>query len=661
VTRGTATLFRLLLLLALLPSAATATTLAVTFFDTNTTDPKLEPLGRGLASMLITDLSPLEALQVVERARMSELLAEIELQKSPYVDKSTAVSVGKGLGAEWVLTGAVATLEPDMRLDARLVEVSTGKVLETESVVGPISEFFLLEKELATSILDKLEVRTSTRETARMGRVATESFEAFVAYSRGLEALDRGSLEDARKALEDALGHDDRFNLATSMLEELQNRLRTLDSRRAAANDEATKAFLARIAELKSTDGPYTPLESEMVAISVAASSPANARAASAIGAALMDLSLSEDLRLGGPAGAYSINEWAMYIYAMSAQWLGRRTEYLTYADAFLERYPNSVMATAFASGMQTLLGMMAEEEKGRSEVPQVRAEALAQAHKTRCTSALDPQERLDACRAWFRDTEAAGVTLDGDSEEMWARAAARAGDIDEVKRILERSRTREPYGEAVEDITSMLKRAERAAESAAEAHEKMGAAKKPYDFVRAARSYANAGRVDEAFAAVEAGVAAFGEHDDFFGKEIEIAAEFGRRERAEAALKRWEVAAAKDGIEVKAGTARRVLEWDENNEYVRQADALALLQLAVGLMKIGQKADAADAYVELATKHPDFSSMEAASALSSAANLYYQAWEMEKARDAYELILDRYADSGSAQGARSMLTLLPE
>ncbi|MCO4772780.1 MAG: hypothetical protein KDA24_22300, partial [Deltaproteobacteria bacterium] len=494
------------------------------------------------------------------------------------------------------------------------------------------------------------------------GRVATESFEAFVSWSTGLAALDRGAMEDARKALEESLGHDDRFNLATTMLGELRERLKTLDARRAEASSEQTKTMMARLAELKASNGPYDPLQTELVPVTAVAASPQNARTVSTIAGALMDLGLPEELRIGGPTGVYSINEWAMYSYTMAQQWLGRRSDYLTYGNAFLERYPNSVMATAFSSGLQNLLAMMEEEEAGRPLIAQARVEALSHAHKTRCTSELDPAGRLESCRTWFRDSDAASIVLDGDSEEMWARAAARAGQIDEIEQILARSRAREQYGEAAEDIGKMLERSRKDAADADKALAKLAEASKPYNVVRVARDLADAGRFDEAFAALDEGIARFGETDDFFQYDIGLCTKVGRRARAEAALKRWEAsAAASPEITVQASTARQVLEWDENTRYAGEADAQALLQLAVGMLKIGRYKEAGDAYVELATKYPSYSSMDAPTALSSAGNMYYRSWEMEAARASFQRVIDEYPEHDSARSAQSMMTLLPE
>jgi TolB-like protein len=253
-----------------LPTTALATgpsTLAVTFFDNNSSDADFDPLGRGLAAMLITDLSNVEGLALVERTRVHELMAEHTLQKSPWIDPTTAAEMGRGLGAEYILTGAFAAIEPTMRIDARIISVQDGTILHSAEVTGPVDEFFLLEKELASSIVEGLKVDVSARENARMGRVATESFDAFLTWSRGLDALDRGEIERAREQLQAALDHDDRFAMANDAMDALSKRVDTLRDRREEAVSERTSSILAKIDVLADSGGPYDPLQNELLAV----------------------------------------------------------------------------------------------------------------------------------------------------------------------------------------------------------------------------------------------------------------------------------------------------------------------------------------------------------------------------------------------------------
>src|SRR5215831_11843002 len=70
-------------LLAATPAAPVAArpppTVAVSYFDNNTGKAEYDPLAKGLADMLITDLGQLQALRVVEREKLNQILAELKL------------------------------------------------------------------------------------------------------------------------------------------------------------------------------------------------------------------------------------------------------------------------------------------------------------------------------------------------------------------------------------------------------------------------------------------------------------------------------------------------------------------------------------------------------------------------------------------------------
>ena len=92
-------------------SATWAATLAVLPFDNHSGNATHDALGVGVADMMVTDLDQLEALDLVERSRMADLLAEMALSRSEYVDPATAARAGKGVGAEWILVGDLGAAE----------------------------------------------------------------------------------------------------------------------------------------------------------------------------------------------------------------------------------------------------------------------------------------------------------------------------------------------------------------------------------------------------------------------------------------------------------------------------------------------------------------------------------------------------------------------
>src|SRR5215210_8284707 len=72
-------------------------TVAVMYFTNSAlvNHAEYEPLSKGIAEMLITELAASPALQVVERDRLQKLLEEQNLAESGKVDKETAVALGR--------------------------------------------------------------------------------------------------------------------------------------------------------------------------------------------------------------------------------------------------------------------------------------------------------------------------------------------------------------------------------------------------------------------------------------------------------------------------------------------------------------------------------------------------------------------------------------
>ena len=81
-------------------------TVAISYFDNTSGLEQYNPLSKGLADMLITDLSNVKSIQIVEREKLESLLKEIDLGEGKFIDPNTAQKLGKGLGAGYMLTGS---------------------------------------------------------------------------------------------------------------------------------------------------------------------------------------------------------------------------------------------------------------------------------------------------------------------------------------------------------------------------------------------------------------------------------------------------------------------------------------------------------------------------------------------------------------------------
>lgn len=90
---------------------------------------KLCHSGAVLADRLILELVR-RGVEVIERSRLEEVLAELKLAQTGAIDPSSVKRLGKILGADAVVTGTVVELvDGEVEVLARLVHVETGRVL----------------------------------------------------------------------------------------------------------------------------------------------------------------------------------------------------------------------------------------------------------------------------------------------------------------------------------------------------------------------------------------------------------------------------------------------------------------------------------------------------------------------------------------------------
>lgn len=226
---------RLSLSLALFAPAALAQpqrTLAVSYFDVNATDPELLVLKKGLADMLISDLSVVKGLQLVEREKLNGALDELKLAKSPFVDPASAVKLGKGLSATHMLTGSLTAFKGKLRISARVFDVQTSAVLQGKDVEGEVADFFALEKELVELLVAALELKPDVKEKAALRRSQTESLPALKSYARGLDQLDQGDQAAARESFLAAREADPSWQRVKAAIDGLKAELGKVQARR---------------------------------------------------------------------------------------------------------------------------------------------------------------------------------------------------------------------------------------------------------------------------------------------------------------------------------------------------------------------------------------------------------------------------------------------
>ena len=179
-------------------------------------DEKYAPLGQGLSEMISVDLASIDRLQLVERVRLQVLLNELQLAQSQYIDPSSAPRVGKLLGAGRLVGGSYAVAgDEEFRVDVALAELtgaSTSSDLRSQS--GDLEDLFAFKREIVFGIVDRLGIELTAEERAQIESVPTRNLQAFLAYSRGLEAEARGNFRTAAQSFQQARQLDPAFSRA---------------------------------------------------------------------------------------------------------------------------------------------------------------------------------------------------------------------------------------------------------------------------------------------------------------------------------------------------------------------------------------------------------------------------------------------------------------
>jgi TolB-like protein len=174
--------------------------IAIIYFDNSGGDPAMNVLKKGLADMMITDLSNIRMLNIVERDKLEAILKEQKLNNSKEFDAGTASKVGKLLGAQIILTGSYFDLFGSIRVDARFIDVETGQILKSDGVEGQTTSFFKLQKQLSWKILKNLDTKITDdekKEIEKNDKSKALTFSDLNEYSKALDLYDNGKKKEA--------------------------------------------------------------------------------------------------------------------------------------------------------------------------------------------------------------------------------------------------------------------------------------------------------------------------------------------------------------------------------------------------------------------------------------------------------------------------------
>jgi TolB-like protein len=164
--------------------------IAVLPFDNLSKDPEQEYFADGMTDDLITDLSKISGLFVIAR-------------NSSFQYKGKAVDVKKvsrELGTRYVLEGSVRRAGDIVRINAQLIDATTGGHLWAERYDGKMEDIFSLQDKITQKIVAALAVKLTSGEKENITSKGTDNIEAYDAFLQGREHYLRETPDDYTKA-----------------------------------------------------------------------------------------------------------------------------------------------------------------------------------------------------------------------------------------------------------------------------------------------------------------------------------------------------------------------------------------------------------------------------------------------------------------------------
>ena len=110
-------------------------------------------MATGVQDLLITDLASNTKIRLVDRAHLNEVLTEQNLTKTGQVDPTTAVRIGKILGAQYAVTGGfMSDGSGSAVLTGRTIDIETTQIANPQKLQGKTNNVLGLITDLSSKL-----------------------------------------------------------------------------------------------------------------------------------------------------------------------------------------------------------------------------------------------------------------------------------------------------------------------------------------------------------------------------------------------------------------------------------------------------------------------------------------------------------------------------
>ncbi|MCH8874901.1 protein kinase, partial [candidate division KSB1 bacterium] len=184
--------------------------IVVADFINETSEPELN----SLSGLLITSLEQSRRLSVFSRARMFDVLRQMDRADVTFIDEATGREICKQANVNVLAIASIRKFDQLYSIDLKIIDASTGEYLYTTKEKGE-------GKKSIPSLIDRLSF--NTRESFQyplaspltpIADVTTPNLEAYQHYFKGEELINKAKMVEAREEFEKAIALDSAFSLA---------------------------------------------------------------------------------------------------------------------------------------------------------------------------------------------------------------------------------------------------------------------------------------------------------------------------------------------------------------------------------------------------------------------------------------------------------------
>ena len=187
-------------------------------------DDSFAPLGIGIGEMMITDLSQVNGMKVIERIRLQAMFNEISMGQSGMVEEGTAPRFGKLLGAAKIVHGNYdVSNKKNVEFNVGFWDVKDNYFPDLSTQKDVLKNLFKMEKDLVFSLLNEMNIVLSVQERMKIQEIPTKNLQAFLTYCMGLQMENNGNFGQAAKFFQQAKQIDPDFKQASQKIETSQS------------------------------------------------------------------------------------------------------------------------------------------------------------------------------------------------------------------------------------------------------------------------------------------------------------------------------------------------------------------------------------------------------------------------------------------------------